>query len=259
MSTNEKKKRGRPPNDPATRKKKLNRIGRPSASLPDAWKPAVKAMADAGKSLDTIRQHLLTMDVQVTRESILQAMHADKTRNDEIVKQHGDTSLVGLDGPVFDEFRQVVDDFIVDGRSPERIRAYLVTEGFVVTTEEVETYTAKRTDEWLREATGPYAAEVKTQRMHTRTLRRRLVEIWHNMPKDKRYTERMFGLILAEYGSSMRWELEKLKAELEGGDGKTLERDAANAEIEKKLGLIMGEPKEEQTPSGAEAPMGATV
>lgn len=251
MSTNEKKKaRGRPPKAPADKKKTLKSTGRPSASLPDAWKPAVKAMADAGKDLDTIRQHLLTMDIGVTRESILHAMHGDATRNDEIVKRHGDKSLIGLDGPVFDEFRQVVDDFIVDGRSPERIRAYLVTEGFVVTTEEVETYTAKRTDEWLREATGPYAAEVKTQRMHTRTLRRRLVEIWHNMPADKRYTERMFGLVLAEYGSSARWELEKLKAELEGTEK---DENAANAEIERKLGLVQDEP------SGAEAPMGATV
>ena len=187
-------------------------------------------MALDGTTLEKIRERLIDCGVEATRESIQRAMHGDDTALDRIVKDHGDDSLRGIDGPLFDDFRGIVDDFILEGRTPERVRAYLMIEGFSITTEVLASYMTERKSV----IDGP-ALDVaqRNHHVHTRTLKRHLVEIWHNMPPDKRYTERMFGVVLSEYGAAVRYEIDNLLKTRPGGE--TI--DAANAELERKLGI----------------------
>ncbi len=231
--------RGRPKSSspPVIPKKTLQKTGRPSAKVPDEWKPAVYQMAAQGKTLEEIRQLLLTANIEATRESIGAAMHGDKTRMDEIVAAHGDPTLRGLQSPLFDDFAPIVDDFIHEGRSPQRIAAYLKIEGFVVTNQELEDYVMQRAQALQNEAKpATLPGETRKSYMHLRVLERRIVEIWHNMPPEKKYTDRMFMVHLTEYGNTMHRQIERLRGELEGNDRDT---ESVNAELERKLGLAL--------------------
>lgn len=222
------------------RPNKLSRAGRPSSKVPDAWLPAVRAMALDGTTLEKIRERLIECGVEATRDSIQRAMHGDDTTIDKIVKEHGDDSLRGIESPMFDDFVVIVDDFILEGRTPERVRAYLTVEGFSVTTEAVASYMTERRNKI--EGTA-LEIEQRNHHVHTRTMRRRMAQIWNNLPPDQRYTARMYGAACVEYGQSLRYTMEILGKDKPDGEA----YDAASAEIERKLGIVsQDEPVQDQ-------------
>lgn len=256
-----KRKPGRPPNPNKPFVHKSSKIGRPTERLPESWIPRVKKWADEGLTRDHIYQNLLANGVEVTKESINAAMHAGETLIDQIEKRNetNNVALRSIDSALFDNFRVVIDDFIEDGRSIERIHAYLTMEGFAINLGDLAMYIDDRRELLKAEALeGPLAVAKGKQFTHTRTIRRFLIECWHNMPPEKRYTERLFGVLLTSYSEAMRYEIDKLRVELVDPEA---DKNSVNAEIEQKLGIALDTDKldDEQNPSGAEAAMGATV
>lgn len=236
--------------------------GRPPNFVPENWDRAIVDMFRDGKTTDEIREVLKKAGHNVSRKGI--AGVAEKLDPSLLSAPNGGYAALGicrdLTSVAFDEYREVVDDFLIDGRKPNKIRAYLIMEGFEIEPKDMEEYCESRLAELERIAADPKEASSVRHKSHVSLLRRRIAEVWHNMPHDKRYTERVFGLLIQEYGASVRWEIEKLKASLEGNK----DTNAANEEIERKLGIVEEEQPEpestpEQEPSGAEAAMGATV
>lgn len=229
--------------------------GRPVDTIPHGWTSAIVSMGRAGKSVEDIRKILKASGHNISTKAISGALLNEDESLTTIVagapKALGMTC--GLLSPAFDEYREIVDDFILDGREPPRIRSYLVMEGFDIPIDELVSYCQNRKHELEVFATDPNTTpEGRRHQEHIRTVRRRLAEIWHHMPRDKRYSERMFAAVLSEYGIALRYQLEHLKVDLEKDDA------AINDDIERKLGLVEnGDALDE--PSGAEAPTGATV
>lgn len=240
--------------------------GRPPMAIPDGWKAVVMAMAKDGKHVDQIRAVLKSNGHNVAKAGIakfIASQFDDLTKIANGVTHHAALAR-GLESPEFEEFREVVDDFILDERSPVRIRAYLHAEGFDIPIDMLVDYCNRRKAELDKRFAESASSAPRDQVEHTKTLRRRLTDIWHRLPTSERYTARMFGLVLAEYGQSLRFNIEQLKESLEGKDPQ-----AANEEIERKLGLVESDEPAQETaapndtrpeePSGAEAPTGATV
>lgn len=234
--------------------------GRPIDTIPHGWNGAIVQMGRAGRSLTDIRNVLKDAGHNISTKAISGVLLNEDESLTTIVqgapKALGMTC--GLLSPAFDEYREIVDDFILDGREPPRIRSYLVMEGFDIPIDELVTYCQHRKAELDVFATDPTTTpDGRRHHEHIRTLRRRLAEIWHHLPRDKRYSERMFAAVLAEYGSAIRFQLERVKDALEKDD------TTVNDEIERKLGLVengdVQDATDQDEPSGAEAPTGATV
>lgn len=230
--------------------------GRPVDTIPHGWTSAIVSMGRAGKTVEEIRKAMKGSGHNVSTKAISGALLNEDESLTTIVggapKALG--MACGLLSPAFDEYREIVDDFILDGREPPRIRSYLIMEGFDIPIDELVSYCQNRKHELTAIANDPSSTpEGRRHYEHIRTLRRRLAEIWHHMPRDKRYSERMFAAVLAEYGEATRFQIEHVKAVLEQDD------DTVNNEIERKLGLVENDVDAVSEPSGAEAPTGATV
>lgn len=235
-------------------------------AIPDGWKAVVMAMAKDGKHVDQIRAVLKSNGHNVAKAGIakfITSQFDDLTKIANGVTHHAALAR-GLESPEFEEFREVVDDFILDERSPVRIRAYLHAEGFDIAIDALVDYCHRRKAELDALFAESSSSAIRDHAEHTKTLRRRLTDIWHRLPAKERYTARVLGLVLDEYGKSLRFNIEQLKESLEGKDPQ-----AANEEIERKLGLVESDEPAQETaapndtrpeePSGAEAPTGATV
>lgn len=236
--------------------------GRPPDVVPENWDRAIMDMFRDGKTTDEIREVLKEAGHNVSKKAI--ASVAEKLDPSLLSAPNGGYAALGirrdLESVAFDEYRDVVDDFIIEGRTHFKIRCFLIMQGFEIEPKDMEEYCEARVAELSKLAADPKEASASRHKSHLNWLRRRIAEVWHNMPHDKRYTERVLGLLVQEFGAATRWEIEKLAKSLEGNK----DASAANEEIERKLGIVEEEQPEpesapEQEPSGAEAPMGATV
>ena len=246
--------------------------GRPTNHFPEQYRPAALEMWRDKKGIDDIRQMLLSAGHNVSKKAIADVVTPPETLSDvakAMEKRLDETRNLSSES-FTDEMRVIVDDFILDNREPSRICAWLKMEGMSVTLPDVVEYVIARKEELTRAPVDPVAVEIQRLGQHTKILRQKLLDVWENLPLEKRYSEKVLIGLLSELRFSQAAYIAEMRSRKDAGSENL---DEANAEIERKLGLAPAgnyegdpapidqrvDPVDEHTPSGAEAAMGATV
>jgi len=215
--------------------------GRPTRKFPEQYREAVQAMYKDGKTVDDARDFLLINNYSVDKKVIARVMAGtpetlqDFAMGDE-ARAH---NAVGLTSPFFDdEMRNVVDDLILDNRSPVRVRAWLFMSGLEVEIDELVTYMDERREVLHELSQDPTLLLSERVSQHLRGLRSKAVHIWSKLPEEQRYTAKTYLDTQKEIGVMLKFEAELLK---QNKDGKPEDISAHNAEIERKLGIVNAE------------------
>lgn len=215
--------------------------GRPTRKFPEQYREAVQAMHKDGKTVDDARAFLITNGHSVDVKVIARVMAGtpetlqDFAMGDE-ARAH---NAVGLTSPFFDdEMRNVVDDLILDNRSPVRVRAWLYVSGLDVEIDELVRYMDERRDVLVELSQDPSLLLSERVSQHLRGLRSKAVHIWSKLPDEQRYTAKTYLETQKEIGVMLKFEAEILK---QNKDGKPEDVSAHNAEIERKLGIVNAE------------------
>ena len=211
---------------------------RPSRVFPESMREAVKAMARNGQSVEDARAFLVTNGFSIDRKVIARVMiDGPETLADiasgDVARAH---NAIGLSSPFFDEeMRNVVDDAIIDGRSPSRIRAWLSMSGLDVEIDELVFYVEQR-KEFLEDlADDPVALANERIAQHLRALRARQVHIWSQLPDDQKFTAKTYTDTVKEIGVMLKFQKDSLRQDNAGKGGDAKEH---YSEIERKLGLV---------------------
>lgn len=211
--------------------------GRPCETFPEKYKSTALELWRDGKSIEEIRQMLLTLGHNVS----IKAIQSTVAPPGQPAPAAPTITTKDLESPDFDwDTRAVVDDLIQDGRTPTQILSWLIAQGLTPSIDDVVDYYIRRQEALNR--LGPIQIEKQRLEQHLRSTRSKLHEVWKNMPEDKRYSEKTFVALLGEHRYGQEMYLKELR-----GNNQTQEVQAeqANREIEQKLGLTEEDPKPE--------------
>lgn len=234
--------------------------GRPGKQFPPAFRPAVVQMAKDGRGVEEARELLIAGGYNVDRAVIKEIMDAglaeafEPTAAGPLGQQAPATVTPdgqGLDCARFtDDVRAIVDDMVLDGREPVRIRAYLASEGIDAPLEDVERFVSSRLATLSEDAKSSLSAETRQLAAHVRSLRLKAAHIWAKLPPSEKYTGKLYAQIAAELTRAQSLLLDTLRANDEGGG-----RDDSDLldEMERRLGLDAQAP-ESPAPEASEGP-----
>jgi len=205
--------------------------GRPVGTFPEKYRSTALEMWRDGKSIEDVRQMLLTLGYNISVKAIQDTVERPAAAP-VVVASKSPTKRADLSSAAFgwDE-KAIVDDLILDGAEPSKIYAVLLDQGLEPTLEEVVAHVIRRGEELSK--LDRTAIEHQRLVNHGRSLRSKLLEVWRNMPEDKKYSEKTFVAILGELRMTNTLTMDQLKVP---PPDKT--DDEANVEIEAKLGLL---------------------
>lgn len=212
--------------------------GRPIATFPVKFKTAAFEMWRDGASIEDIRAFLLSMGHNIAIKAIQDTLAPPALKPEEPTKDGSPRAEKNLASPFFDwDMRGIVDDLIQDGREPSHILAWFHNQGLNPTLEEVIEYVLVRQEQLAK--LDPLQIEKQRLELHLRSTRSKLVEVWKNMPEDKRYSEKTFMALLGEHRYGQQMLIDDLRKANQGSGAQV---EQANQEIESKLGLLDDEP-----------------
>lgn len=219
-------------------------VGRPSVNFPEAFKSVARDAAREGKSVDYVRSILLAAGHKIARSAIEDAMAKAKEHaydpaasgpSGRVVVVGADPDDQGLECERFsDDIRAIVDDLVLDGREPMRIRAYLKSEGIDATFDEVERYINRRLAALAEDARSSIAAETRQLSAHVRGLRIKAAHVWAKLPNSEKYTAKTYVALMSEVTKSSALLLSTTRANEQGGGRGD---EAIIEDVERKLGL----------------------
>ena len=204
--------------------------GRPIGTFPKKYESLALEMWRDKKSLDDIRQTLITMGYNISMKAIQDTV--ERPIFVPVVVPASPTKKFDLSSAAFgyDE-KTLVDDLILEGETPSKILEVLAAHGLEPSLEEVAAYVVRRSEELSKLD----KATLEQQRLvnRSRSTHSKLLEVWRNMPEYKKYSEKTFIALLGELRMLQTMIMDAGKNNLP-----TDRADEANAEIEAKLGLL---------------------
>lgn len=211
--------------------------GRPQADFPEVMRPAVVALTLNGGTVDDCRDFLKKGGFNIGRASILAVMATASNPAPALPKP---VVELALDGPHYDDVRNVLDDFVREKRTAKRVRAWLLMAGYDPPDEQdVADYMAQRELDLAAHGDDPAALDLERLRQHARGLRAKAAEVWLRMPNEEKYSQRVFLGLAAELAAAEKQLADAKQKHLTASEA---DETSVLAEIARKLGVALDPP-----------------
>lgn len=214
--------------------------GRPSEQFPEKYRTMAVEMFRDKHGVDSIRKTLCELGYNISVRAISAVVTPAPTTLAEIVKpmEKRVEEAKNLSSTFFTgDMREIVDDFLTEGKDPSAIHDWLVKQGMTPTLAEVVAYCIFRQEELAKLPQDPISAEIRRLGQHIRSTRAKLFEVWNGMPLEKRYSEKTFVALLGELRFAQTTLIEEMRKSNEASAA-AHDIDSGDIELREKLGLL---------------------